>query len=175
MNRRTLLAAGSLALLAGCASPDINLHAGDKPVLDLRTYFNGMVDGHGLVTNRAGRVLQRFSVVMDCRWEGDQGVLDEFFTYADGRTQRRVWRVRKLADGRYTGQAGDVIGEAIGQARGNALHWRYTLAVPVDGRTWHLDLDDWMYLMNERVLLNRTSMNKFGVRVGDITMSFYKR
>lgn len=177
MKRRLLLAAApaSLALITGCASPDIADYRGEKPVLDLRTYFNGTVDAWGVFTDRSGKVVKRFTVVMECTWKGDEGVLDEAFTYSDGTTQRRVWRVRKGPDGRYTGTADDVVGEAQGQARGNALRWRYTLALPVDGRVWHVDFDDWMYLMSEKVLLNRATMSKFGITLGEVTLSFTKR
>jgi hypothetical protein len=174
MKRRLLLAAGAAAV-AGCAAPDVADYAAEQPQLDLRSYFNGRVDGWGLFTDRGGRVVKRFTVVIDCSWQGDEGVLDEDFTYSDGTKQRRVWRVRKLPDGRYTGRADDVVGEATGQARGNALRWNYTLALPVDGRTWHVQMDDWMFLMNERVLLNRTAMSKFGIHLGDVTLSFSKR
>ncbi|MEY2618275.1 MAG: hypothetical protein RL522_1277 [Pseudomonadota bacterium] len=177
MKRRLLLAAApaTVALMAGCATPDIADYQGEKPALDLRTYFNGTVDAWGVFTDRSGKVVKRFTVVMDCTWQGDEGVLDEAFTYSDGTTQRRVWRVRKEADGRYTGTADDVVGQAQGQARGNALRWRYVLALPVDGRVWHVDFDDWMYLMSDKVLLNRATMSKFGITLGEVTLSFTKR
>ncbi len=178
MNRRRLLLGASavpLAGLAGCASPDIAEYQGEKPALDLRTYFNGTVDAWGVFTDRSGKVVKRFTVVMECTCQGDEGVLDEAFTYSDGTTQRRVWRVRKGPDGRYTGTADDVVGQAQGQARGNALRWRYTLALPVDGRVWHVDFDDWMYLLSDKVMLNRATMSKFGVTLGEVTLSFTKR
>ena len=177
MTRRLLLAAApaTLALMAGCASPDIADYQAEKPALDLRTYFDGTVDAWGVFTDRSGKVVKRFTVVMQCSWQGDDGVLDEAFTYSDGTTQRRVWRVRKLPDGRYTGQADDVVGQAEGQARGNALRWRYTLALPVDGKVWNVEFDDWMYLMSDKVLLNRATMGKFGITLGEVTLSFTKR
>ena len=36
-------------------------------------------------------------------------------------------------------------------------------------------MDDWMYLMSERVLLNKATMRKFGVQLGEVTLSFTKR
>jgi len=36
-------------------------------------------------------------------------------------------------------------------------------------------MDDWMYLMNDRVMLNKARMSKFGIHLGDVTLSFYKR
>jgi hypothetical protein len=125
-------------------------------------------------TDRSGKVVRRFTVVMDCRWNGPDGLFDEDFTYSDGTKQRRVWRIRKQADGRYVGRANDVVGDATGQASGNALHWTYRLALPVDGRTWEVDMDDWMFLVDDKVLLNRTVMSKLGVRLGEVTLSFRK-
>lgn len=174
MKRRGLLLAGA-ALLAGCATPEVTEYAREQPVLDLRSYFNGKVDGYGLFTDRSGKVVKRFVVVMDCSWNGDEGVLDEDFTYSDGTKQRRIWRVRKLADGRYSGRADDVVGEALGQASGNSLRWNYTLALPVDGRTWEVKMDDWMHLVDRDVMLNRTAMSKFGIHLGDVTLSFRRR
>lgn len=67
---------------------------------------------------------------------------------------------------------GDVIGEARGEVAGNTLRWRYQLDLPVDGRHWQVDLDDWMYLMDDDTLINRSSMSKLGVEIGQITLFF---
>lgn len=179
MQRRLLLTAAAATplgfALSGCASQGLDGYASEKPVLDLAQYFNGRVYAHGMFQDRGGQVIKRFTVVMDCAWQGNQGVLDEAFTYSDGTTQRRVWRLMKHADGRYTGTADDVVGAASGQTRGNAFRWNYTLALPVDGKVYHVDLDDWMYLIDERVMLNRATMRKFGVHLGEITLSFTKQ
>ncbi len=169
-----MLAAGGLASLSGCASQQIEDYAAEKPALDLARYFNGRVLAYGIFQDRAGRVVRRFNVVMDCSWNGDEGVLDEAFTYSDGSTERRVWRLRRGPDGRYTGTAGDVVGEATGQVRGNAFNWRYTLRLPVDGKVYEVQFDDWMYLMDDRVMLNKAVMSKFGFRLGEVTLSFVK-
>ena len=175
MKRRLLVTGAGASLLAGCASPQLADFAGATPKLDLRNYFDGTVDAWGIFTDRGGKVVKRFTVAMDCRWQGDHGVLDEAFTYSDGAKQRRVWRLRQLADGHYTGEADDVVGVATGRQLGNAFQWRYTLALPVDGRLTEVQMDDWMYLMSERVLLNKASMSKFGVQLGEVTLSFTKR
>ena len=163
------------AVLGGCSTPKIQDYSAEVPVLELSEYFNGTLDAYGLFTDRSGKVVKRFSVVMVCSWQGNAGTLDETFSYADGSTQRRVWRLTRQADGRYTGQADDVVGTAEGQQSGNAFHWAYTLALPVDGRVIDVQFDDWMYLMNGKVMLNKAAMGKWGVHLGDVTLSFYKR
>ena len=175
MKRRHLLAAAGAAALAGCATPQVADYAGETPRLDLRQYFNGTIDAWGVFTDRAGKVIKRFTVVMDCSWQGSDGVLDEAFSYSDGTRQRRIWRLKQLEEGRYSGRADDVRGEAAGQQLGNAFHWRYVLALPVEGKVVEVDMDDWMYLMSDRVMLNKASMSKFGLHLGDVTLSFAKR
>lgn len=169
----TLLA--GTAVLTGCASPQVTDYAQERPLLELDRYFTGRVLAHGVFQKRNGAVARRFTVVMDCHWEGNQGVLDEAFTYSDGSTERRIWRLTKHADGRYTGRADDVVGEAQGQTSGNAFRWNYTLRLPVDGKEYEVQFDDWMFLVDDRVLLNRATMSKFGVTLGEVLLSFTKQ
>ena len=181
MKRRVALAtltAGSTALLAtlaGCGTQQISDYANERPVLDLRRYFNGTLDAYGVFTDRSGKVVKRFTVVMNCTWQGDNGVLDEDFLYSDGTKQKRIWRLTRLADGSYTGRADDVVGIAVGESRGNAFRWAYTLSLPVDNKVYEVQFDDWMYLVDEKVMLNKATMSKFGIRLGEVTLSFTKR
>ncbi len=177
LQRRSLVIAATLAAtaaLAGCAAPDVSSYASEKPALDLARYFNGRLLAHGMFQDRFGKVVKRFTVVMDCQWNGNQGVLDEQFTYSDGSTGQRIWRLTRHADGRITGTADDVVGEAVGHTAGNAFHWKYTLRQPIGEKVYEVQMDDWMVLVDERVMLNRARMSKFGVRLGDVTLSFTK-
>ena len=177
MQRRLMLSAAAAAALAasGCAGPSVNDYASEKPVLDLKQYFNGVVDAWGIFTDRSGKVVKRFTVVMHCQWNGEQGVLDEDFVYSDGTKQKRIWKLQHLGNGRFSGQADDVIGMADGQTRGNAFNWRYTLALPVGSQVWHVQFDDWMYLLDDKVMLNKAVMSKFGIFLGEVTLSFTRR
>lgn len=175
VRRHWLARAGALlgaATLGGCASPSVDDLADQRPLLDLRAYFNGRLRGHGIVTDRSGAVIQRFTVEMVGRWDGERGTLEEDFLHHDGRRERRVWQLEHLGSGRWRGRAGDVIGEALGRTAGNALHWNYTLRVTTDGgRQWDLQLEDWMFLVDDQVLLNRAVMRKFGLPVGEVLLS----
>ncbi len=173
--KRTLLLAVVL-LLASCgATMRPADYAAETPKLDLKTYFSGTVDAWGVFQDRSGKVVKRFTVVIRCTWDGDTGVLDEDFTYSDGTTQKRVWTLKKVGENRYVGTASDVIGEASGETGGNAFNWKYVLALPVDGKVYHVNFDDWMFLMDDQVMLNRAVMSKFGFRLGEVILSFRKR
>ena len=172
---RALLAPFAALLLASCAGISPTQYASEKPALDLSTYFNGTVDGWGMFQKRSGEVIKRFHVVIDAKWQGDTGVLDEHFSWSDGTTSRRVWTLKRQSDGRFVGTADDVVGSALGEASGNALRWKYVLALPVDGKTWNVDMDDWMFLIDDQVMLNRTAMSKWGFHLGEVTLSFTRR
>jgi hypothetical protein len=171
---KTTLAATALFALAGCAAIDVGEYRNDQPTFDLARYFDGTIDGWGMFQDRSGKVVKRFHVRIDAHWDGNTGTLDEHFDYADGEKQHRVWTLVKTGD-RYAGTAADVVGTGAGVAAGNAFNLRYVLALPVDGKTWQMDMDDWMYLIDERTVLNRTRMSKFGFRVGEVTLAFQKR
>lgn len=163
------------AALAGCAAPSVQDYAAQRPLFDFRTYFNGKVDGWGVVQDRSGKVTRRMYVEMTATWAGDVGTLDERFTHADGTRETRVWTVRKSGD-RYVGTASDVVGEARGEAAGNALRWTYVLEAKREGGgTVKLDMEDWMWLVDERTLMNRTAFSKFGIGFGEVTFTFRKR
>lgn len=171
---RTLAAIAAALLLAGCAGPDPSKYVQEKPALDLKQYFNGELKGHGMVQGRNGEVQRRFVVTIQASWNGDEGVLDERFDWSDGEKQRRVWKLKAVGPQRYIGRADDVQGEAIGEIYGNALRWRYTLNVPFRDSTIGLDFDDWMLLIDDRVMLNRAVFSKWGIRMGEVTLSFYR-
>ena len=170
----TLTAFALSTTLSGCAGPQVQDYAQEQPALDLKQYFNGPMTAHGIFTDRSGKVVKRFVVNMQASWQGKEGTLDERFTYSDGKTERRVWKLTDEGGGRWSGRADDVVGVAQGVAAGNTLNWRYTLSLPVDGKVYEVQFDDWMFLVDERVMLNRATMSKFGVPLGEVLLSFTK-
>jgi hypothetical protein len=183
--RRTYIAAkwmlmGLMATgLFACSSPSVTQYANEKPNLDLSEYFNGTIDAYGIFTDRSGEVKKRFTVLLVAQWkmvDGKKvGTLDESFEYSDGTKQKRIWTLTETTPGKYIGTADDVVGEALGEAAGNALNWTYTLALPVDGTIYHVQFNDWMYLVTPKVMLNKAKMSKFGIDLGEVTLSFYRR
>lgn len=146
-----------------------------KPALDFETYFDGPVKAWGLVQDRRGRVTRRFDIDMVGRWNGDTGTLEEKFTYYDGKINDRVWTLRKLADNRYEGTAADIKGKATGETFGFASQLYYRLQLPVGDKTYLIDFDDRLFLMNDGVVINRTYLRKFGFKVGELTIFMQKQ
>ena len=162
-------------LLVSCNNVGVDHYAKERPALDLVAFFSRPVQAWGLFQNRSGEVVKRFHVQIESRVEGQKLILDERFLYSDGTRQRRTWTLEPTGSGRWRGRADDVVGEASGEIAGNALHWRYRLDLPVDGRHWEVDMDDWMYLMDEDTIINRTTMSKLGVELGQVILFFRRQ
>ena len=169
----------AVVLLGGCAGIEVEQYRAEKPQLELRQFFSGTLDGWGMFQDRSGKVIKRFHVLIEAKWQGDTGTLDERFTWSDGEQggnpARRVWTLRDTSGGRFIGTAGDVVGEALGETAGNALRWRYVLANTGDGTVIHVDFDDWMFLVDDQVMLNRSLMSKYGFALGEVTLSLRRR
>lgn len=174
MLKKSLAVMCTVLGLTGCAGVSPEVYRDQKPTLDIAHYFNGPLTAWGYVAGRSGQIKRRFTVKIAGEWNGNEGVLTERFTWSDGEKSQRVWRISKLDAHRYIGRADDVKGEAIGTAYGNALQWRYTLLLPVDGKTYEVQFDDWMYQMDGTTMLNKSEMRKFGFKLGEIVISFRK-
>jgi hypothetical protein len=162
-----------MTMLSGCGNK-LEYYSETTPNADIKEYFNGNIKAWGIVQDWRGRVTTRFDVDMVGSWENNVGTLEEDFHYYDGRTQKRIWTIVKKQDGTYEGTAGDIVGKASGKLEGSAVNWTYVMDVPVNGKTYRLKLDDWMWQMNDGVLINRSYLKKFGVTVAELTIFIKK-
>ena len=173
--RKGVLLMGIFMALSGCSGHKVEAYKGQEPKLDLKEYFNGPIKAWGIVQDRSGKVTQRFDVTMLGSWDGDTGTLKENFKYYDGKTQERTWTIKKIADNRYEGTAGDIIGKAEGNVAGNAMRWAYVMELEVKGTTYNITFDDWMFIMNDGVLINRSYLKKFGITMAELTLFIQKQ
>lgn len=160
--------------LSGC-SASVDDYAHKTPRFELFEYFNGRVTAWGMVQDYTGMQNRRFTVAIQGHVDGDVLVLDESFIYDDGERQTRVWTITRKADGRYIGVADDIIGQAEGKTKGNALNWIYDMDVVVDGDPIRLRFDDWLYRQDDKHLFNITTLKKWGITVGQVTLFFEKQ
>ena len=169
--------------LAGCSTQTIEDVADRRPALSLETFFEGETIAYGIFEDYSQKLSRQFRVnIIGSVTQTDAGTmltLEEDFLYDDGEEQRRVWEITNLGTDEagithYEGRADDVVGTAIGKVAGNALNWRYTLALPVDGSVYHIQFDDWIYQQDENVALNRAKLTKFGLEVGSVTLTFLR-
>ena len=67
------------------------------------------------------------------------------------------------------------MGKATGRVSGYALNWQYTMRLEVDGDTYDVAFDDWMYMIDENTVVNKARVTKFGFTVGEVTLVINKQ
>ena len=147
---------------------------GKEPRLIIEKYLDGNVKAWGLLQNRSGEVTRQFSADLNGKWDGKQLILDEKFNWTDGELQTRQWTINKIDEHHYEGTASDVVGTAKGFSYGPAFKFEYVLLVPVKGKNIKITFDDWIFMQDERVAINRATMTKFGFKVAELTVMFVK-
>ena len=171
----------ALVLLAGCAGrPSLDDPKLSDRALNLEEFFVGESVAYGQFQDVFGTVRRRFEVDVHGDWDGEVLTLTEDFVYEDGATERRVWRLTKTGPDTWEGTAAGVQGRAVGEERGDTFNWRYTIDLPIpaaDGssETLRVTFDDWMWLLTEDRILNRAYMQRFGVPIGEVIITFEKR
>nr|WP_260178464.1 DUF3833 domain-containing protein [Roseospira marina] len=163
-----------ITILTGCDDMKPQDFAAAEPTLFLEEYFPGKTYAWGIFVDRFGTLRRQLRVEIDGTWDGETLTLDEHFDYADGETDRRVWRITRTGSDRYEGRAEDIIGVASGQIAGNALNWTYTMTLPIGSTPWKVRFDDWMWLQPGGVLINRATVSKWGFTLGTVTLFFSK-
>jgi hypothetical protein len=162
-----------ITMLFSCSKNKPSDYANNEPKLDIRNYLNGKIKAWGVLENRKNQITRRFTVDMEGSWKGNVGTLKEYFTFDDGEKSERIWTIIFDDKNNFTATAADVVGQARGSQHGNALQMEYILDLEVgEGKRYNVKLDDWMFLVDEKTLVNKSTIKKFGVTFGKLTIFF---
>ena len=162
-------------LTSSCTNKmDIEKFKESKPKFSLENYFEGKTEAWGMFHDRFGNLKRTFKVDITGTLKSDTLTLDEKFLYDDGEQDSRVWTIKILGNNQYSGTASDVVGEAKGISEGNALNWKYKLNLKVGDSTILVDFDDWMFLQDRNILMNRAEVKKWGLNIGVVSITFLK-
>jgi hypothetical protein len=179
----TLIILSSL-LISACSSVSIDTYSTQQPKFNVETFFNGSLTAHGIVKNRSGEVIRHFNAELEGSWSNGEGLLKERFVFNDGEIQFRDWTLipenstikqSTKQINSYIGRAGDVVGDGDVTVSGNAMFIRYTLTIPYGDSTIDIDVDDRMYLVSDKVLINESALTKWGFGVGEIVLTIIKQ
>jgi hypothetical protein len=156
------------ARFAGFRAQSSEDYAGEARDFDLRRHLNGPILCEGVIFGPTGKVSSRFVADFEARWEGNKGVMTEAFRYDSGRTQDREWSLALGNDGAIKAEADDLDGPGTGQQSGSAVVLNYRIKLPKEAGGHTLDTTDWMYLMDNGTIMNRSEFRKFGIKVAEL-------
>lgn len=166
-----------LLLVAGLAIKSLFLsfraqrpsdYAATSPAFVLDQHLSGPLLSEGVVYGPGGRVTNGFVARMHGSWSDGTGTLTEDFTYSNGKRQRREWTLEMGSDGAFTATADDIVGVGRGVVSGSTVMLRYRITLPEESGGHTLDVVDWLYLMENGVIMNRSELRKFGIKVAEL-------
>lgn len=172
---RTLILSACFAALAACSAVQVDDYRDQSPRLKMEEFFQGELMAYGVVKDFRGRVIRKFTAEIVAYWQDGVGTLEEDFVFDDGELDRRVWKLRTNSTDNYTGTAGDVVGDGEVTVAGNSAFLDYVLRVPYGDDSLDVRIDDRMYLITPSVLLNESTLKKFGIKVGELLLVIQKQ
>nr|WP_239030028.1 DUF3833 family protein [Nereida sp. MMG025] len=143
-------------------------YEGIGPIMDIREHLNGPIACEGVIYGPTGRVTSRFVAEFFAQWDGNTGVMREHFRYDSGSTQDREWRLTLSDDGQVVAEADDLVGVGDGRQAGPTLKLNYTIKLTQEAGGHALNVTDWMYLMENGTIMNRSQFRKFGIKVAEL-------
>ena len=135
-------------------------------------YFAQRLEAYGVFIDRFGTIRRQFEVTVKGAATPDGFMLDEDFLYDDGEVEHRRWHVSKLGKGQYQGRCNDVVGVAEGAHKDNMLSWRYRFRLGMFGRKVTVAFDDVMLLHAGGIMVNRATVSKWGIKLGEVLLTF---
>lgn len=151
--------------VVGTAAPEL---------FELTRFLDGRTRAWGVFEDRFGRLRRRIDVEMHGRWEGGEFVLDERFTYDGEETERRTWRVVPLGAGRFRATTADCVGEAVGECGADSVRMQYRFRLKLERGEVVVTFDDRLYRMGDAIAVNRATMSKWGVKLGELSLFFQR-
>jgi hypothetical protein len=174
LTAKRIAAVLALVVLMGCTSRSTSdIFAGGGPSFDPISFYTGRTHSWGVEEDRSGA--PEGVITTDCvgEAEGSDGLhMVQHLTMPDGAKQTRDWHMRRVGPHRYEATANDMVGTASGESQGRNFHWTWTLATKPGNALYNVTLEQWMYLMDDGAMVNRTIIRKFGVVIAEVTEQF---
>ncbi len=163
-----IVAVAARALFLSFRAQRPHHYSATSPEFDIKRVLNGPISSEGVIYGPTGRMTSSFIARMHGEWNGDSGTLSEDFVYSSGKTMQRKWYLTMGTDNTFIARADDIEGEGHGVISGSTVMLRYRIRLPEESGGHVLDTTDWMYLMADGTIMNRSEMRKFGIRVAEL-------
>jgi Protein of unknown function (DUF3833) len=170
----TLFLLAGLSRIIGFRTQKPRDFAASGPAFDLHQHLKGPILCEGVIYGPLGRVSSRFVADMLGTWDGNTGTLAETFRYDSGAVQERCWTLRVDDTGTIRADAPDLVGTGHGTQQGSAVQMRYRIKLDASAGGHVLDVIDWMYLMENGTIMNRSQFRKFGFPVAELIATIRK-
>ena len=161
-------------VVTGCSNSSMENVVSKNLSFDLLEYFEGETTAWGLIVDRFGNLQRTFKVRLNGNIDNKRLLLKEYFTYNDGETEYREWIITETETGTYEGKSKDTIGIAKGKQNGNTMRMVYDTTISIGETDIRVLFDDRFVKADQKVVINRAEILKWGIKIADVTIFFSK-
>lgn len=144
------------------------------PLFELTTFLAGRTRAWGIFEDRFGKLRRRMNIEMLGTWRDSVFVLEERFTYDSAEAETRTWLVEPQGQGRFRAMSKDCVGEATGICDADSVRMSYRFRLKIDKRDVVVTFDDRLFRMGDAIAVNRATMSKWGVKLGELSLFFQR-
>ena len=103
------------------------------PTFNMADYFQGRTRAWGMFETITGKVKKSFVADIEGRWDGDDFLLEEDFTFSDGEKDTRTWRLKFNDYGSFQASCADTHTPGKGMMAARPGDLSYSMALTVGG------------------------------------------
>ena len=141
-------------------------------------FFDGRLEGWGVLEGPTGAVQKRFTVAAEGRsFAGEGGVIRyrETWTFDDGHVDTLNWEIQAQGPDCYAGVEDRSEGQARGERAGCAFHWKYSRDTPQpDGKSLKLNFDDWFFRVDQNGYVAKGTAGRLGLPFATAHVTYHK-
>ncbi|HFB2047981.1 MAG: DUF3833 family protein [Hyphomicrobiaceae bacterium] len=145
-----------------------------QTAFSIQNFFEGTTYAWGIFEDRFGKVRSRSSVVINGIWLNNTFTLQEEIIYDNERKENRTWHILFENHGKFTATCDDCISQAVGRTLENEILMRYRLNLKIKKRSLKADFLDRIIKIDNRHAVGKTTMFKWGVKLGELLLFFEK-
>ncbi|MEO1307777.1 MAG: DUF3833 family protein, partial [Pseudomonadota bacterium] len=83
--------------------------------------------------------------------------------------------IRYFNDGAIKADADDLVEPGVGMQRGSAVQLKYRIRLPESSGGHVLDTTDWMYLVENGSIINKSQFRKYGFKVAELVATMRRK
>ena len=144
------------------------------PKLKFEVYFSGKVTAFGHMTlyypkKRIKNIKAKFSG----KFHRDKLNLNEEFIDGNSKTNR-AWTFQKISELNFIGHENNVLSPFNVRVENNILNMNYKFKTSYKNYDFSVNIEDSMYLINDKILLNKSKISKFGITIAETILLYTK-
>ena len=149
--------------------------ATSKTHFELDRFFEGHNRSWGVFEDTSGAPKRSFICdSFGTRARDGSLTLDQHFRFSDGKTQQRLWHIRRVDATHWEATANDLVGIARGECAGNALYWEYKIKVDAGNPLSVVSIRQWIYQPEGTdTVMTRLVGTKLGLTLFEVTESIH--